>query len=488
MLLRIEKNILINGVIISSGAGVLSLQGFLIAFIGEVFRISCSVQCARSGAKRSAFHGGLVVNLYQNERMNLVIGALLLNPVLRVGEGAKVNGISRLASIILGDFAIGSILDPVGNFILNSGRIDVQYPWVVESPAPGIIDRQSVFEAFQTGVISIDSMIPIGRGQRELIVGDRQVGKTSIGVDTILNQKYKKVFCIYLPLGGKASSILEVFLALIRKDAIIYSSFLVASATSSACFQFLAAYTGSALSEFFSLVGELPSFLIYDDLSRHSMAYREIYLLLRRPPGREAYPGEIFFVHSRLLERGAKLSGNLGGGSSTAFPVIETLAGDVSAYITTNVISITDGQIFLSIDLFLAGIKPAIDVGLSVTRVGSIAQWDSMKLVAGFYKLELAQFIELQSFSQFVADLGKETKERLTKGRRLLEMLTQFSGSPINLRRQIGILSLANQNLAKGLAIKDVQVFLNLYLSVPVWALLFLPARLVGQSLLSTIT
>ena len=481
MLLRIEKNILINGVIISSGAGVLSLQGFLIAFIGEVFRISV-MQCKRSSPEGSL---GLVVNLYQNERMNLVIGALLLNPVLRVGEGAKVNAISRLASIILGDFAIGSILDPVGNFILNSGRIDVQYPWVVESPAPGIIDRQSVFEPLQTGVISIDSMIPIGRGQRELIVGDRQTGKTSIGLDTILNQKYKKVFCIYLPLGQKASSILEVFLALIRKDAIFYLSVLVASATSSAVHQFLSAYTGAATCEFFVYVSGVAGYLMLDDLSRHSMAYREIYLLLRRPPGREAYPGEIFFVHSRLLERGAKLSGNLGGGSSTAFPVIETLAADVSAYITTNVISITDGQIFLSIDLFLGGIKPAIDVGLSVTRVGSIAQWDRMKLVAGFYKLELAQFIELQSFSQFVADLGKETKERLTKGRRLLEMLTQFSGSPINLRRQIGILSLGNQNLGKALAIKDVEVLVNLYLSVPLWALLFVPARLVGTSLVS---
>ena len=456
----------------------MSLQGFLIAFINELFRVAVILGAPLPNNEENAY--GLVVNLYQNERMNLLIGALLLNPKIRLYEGAKVNAISRLASIILGDFAIGSILDGQGNFILNSGRIDVQYPWVVESPAPGIIDRQSVFEALQTGVISIDSMIPIGRGQRELILGDRHTGKTSIGVDTILNQKYKKVFCIYLPLGGKASSILEVFLALIRKDAIIYSSFLVASATSSATNQFLAAYTGSALSLFFSLVGELPSFLIYDDLSGHSMAYREIYLLLRRPPGREAYPGEIFFVHSRLLERGAKLSGNLGGGSSTAFPVIETLAADVSAYITTNVISITDGQIFLSIDLFLGGIKPALDVGLSVTRVGSIAQWDSMKLVAGFYKLELAQFIELQSFSQFVADLGKETKERLTKGRRLLEMLRQFSGSPINLRRQIGILSLGNQNLGKALAIKDVEVLVNLYLSVPLWALLFVPARLVG--------
>jgi F-type H+-transporting ATPase subunit alpha len=333
--------------------------------------------------------------------------------------------------------------------------------------------------------MSIDSMIPIGRGQRELIVGDRQTGKTSIGVDTILNQKYEKVFCIYLPLGAKASSILEVFLALVRRDAIIYSSFLVASAASSACSQFLAAYTGSALSEFFSLVGELPSFLIYDDLSRHAVAYREIYLLLRRPPGREAYPGEIFFVHSRLLERGAKLSTNLGGGSVTAFPVIETLAADVSAYITTNVISITDGQIFLSTDLFLGGIKPAIDLGLSVTRVGSAAQWNGMKLVAGSYKLELAQFIELQSFSQFAADLGEETKERLARGRRLLQMLIQFSGSPMNLAKQIGILSLANQNLAKALAIEDIGVFLSLYLSVPSWVLLFVPARLVGLSLVS---
>merc|ERR1719195_1586057 len=227
------------------------------------------------------------------------------------------------------------------------------------------------------------------------------------------------------------------------------------------------------------LVGELPSFVMYDDLSRHAVAYREIYLLLRRPPGREAYPGEIFFVHSRLLERSAKLATALGGGSS-AFPVIETLAGDVSAYITTNVISITDGQIFLSIDLFLAGIKPAIDVGLSVTRVGSVAQWDGMKLVAGSYKLELAQFVELQSFSQFAADLGEETKNRLARGRRLVEMLKQFCGSPMSLARQVGILSLANQDLIKDLAIEDIQVFLNLYLSVPVWVLLFVPVRLVG--------
>merc|ERR1719336_2219911 len=468
----IEKDICIYGVIISVGSGVVTLQGFLSGFIGEGFRICCM------GLSENSF--GLVVNLYRDDRMNLLIGALLLNPEDRISEGAKVKGLSRLASIVLGDFAIGSILDPVGNLILNSGRIDAQYRWVIESPAPGIIDRQSVFEPLQTGVLSIDSMVPIGRGQRELVVGDRQTGKTSIGVDTILNQKYEKVLCVYVPLGQKASSILEVFLALVRRDAVFYLSMLVASASSSAVCQFLCAYTGSALSEFFMLVGELPSFLMLDDLSRHAMAYREIYLLLRRPPGREAYPGEIFFVHSRLLERSAKLSTNLGGGSSTAFPVIETLAGDVSAYITTNVISITDGQIFLSIDLFLAGIKPAIDVGLSVTRVGSAAQWDGMKLVAGSYKLELAQFVELQSFSQFAADLGEETKNRLARGRRLVEMLKQFCGSPISLGRQVGILSLASQDLAKDLAIEDVQVFMNLYLSVPVWVLLFVPVRLVG--------
>merc|ERR1719336_3342788 len=475
----IEKDICIYGVIISVGSGVVTLQGFLSGFIGEVFRICCM------GLSENSF--GLVVNLYRDDRMNLLIGALLLNPEDRISEGAKVKGLSRLASIVLGDFAIGSILDPVGNLILNSGRIDAQYRWVIESPAPGIIDRQSVFEPLQTGVLSIDSMVPIGRGQRELVVGDRQTGKTSIGVDTILNQKYEKVLCVYVPLGQKASSILEVFLALVRRDAVFYLSMLLASASSSAVCQFLCAYTGSALSEFFMFVGETPSFIMFDDLSRHAVAYREIYLLLRRPPGREAYPGEIFFVHSRLLERSAKLSVSLGGGSSTAFPVIETLAGDVSAYITTNVISITDGQIFLSIDLFLAGIKPAIDVGLSVTRVGSAAQWDGMKLVAGSYKLELAQFVELQSFSQFAADLGDETKKRLARGLRLVELLKQVNGSPLCLANQLGLLSLANQDLIKDLAIKEISLVSYLYSLIPVWTMLFVPARIIGASIISVI-
>ena len=292
-------------------------------------------------------------------------------------------------------------------------------------------------------------MIPIGRGQRELIVGDRQTGKTSIGVDTILNQRGSGILAVYVPIGQKASSILEVYTSLTQRDSIYYLSLVVSAASVSAVCQYLSAYTGCALAEYFMIVKEVPSFLMLDDLSRHAVSYREIYLLLKRPPGREAYPGEIFFVHSRLLERSAKLNSHLGGGSVTSFPVVETLAGDVSAYITTNVISITDGQVFLSIDLFLSGIKPACDVGLSVSRVGSAAQWDGMRLVSGSYKLELAQYIELQAFSQFASDLGEDTKVRLLRGGQLVEMLKQVTGSPLNLSLEVSLLSLANQEVIK---------------------------------------
>jgi F-type H+-transporting ATPase subunit alpha len=337
----------------------------------------------------------------------------------------------------------------------------------------------------QTGVLAVDSMVPIGNGQRELIVGDRQTGKTSIGIDTILNQKYEKVLCVYSPIGQKASSVLEVFLSFLRRKVLFYLSILVATAGASAVCQYLCSYTSSAVAEFFMYIRELPVFLMFDDLSLHAMAYREIYLLLRRPPGREAYPGEIFFVHSRLLERSAKLSLSLGGGSLTAFPVIATLASDVSAYITTNVISITDGQIFLSQDLFLAGIKPSISVGLSVTRVGSAAQWDGMKLVAASYKLELAQFVELQSFSQFAADLGEDTKRRLSRGLRLVEMLKQFCGAPMYLMEQVGLLSLANAEVMKTLDIQNVQSFISLLLQVPTWVPLFVSVRFLGMALVT---
>lgn len=463
-----------NGVVIQVSTSVLTIQGFLSASVGETFEIPSL------GVTKAAM--GLVVNLSRDASMSLTIGGLVLTSHSKICEGSRVDSLGKLSSITLGDFAIGAMLDPLGNVILPSNRLDARYRWLIEAPAPGIIDRQSVFEPLQTGILSIDSMVPIGLGQRELVVGDRQTGKTSISVDSFLNQKSSSVLGAYVPVAQKASSILEVFLAITRRDSLFFLCFLVASASSSAVCQFLCPYTGTAMSEFFMYLRELPCFVNYDDLSRHAIAYREIYLLLRRPPGREAYPGEIFFVHSRLLERSAKLSSALGGGSITSFPVIETLAGDVSAYITTNVISITDGQIFLAVDLFLTGVKPAIDVGLSVTRVGSSAQWEGMKLVAGSYKLELAQFIELQSFSQFSADLGAETKYRLSRGRRLVEMLKQFCGSPMPLSHQIGILSLSNQDVISYLPEADIQNFLSLYLTIPCWVFMLAPVRVISLS------
>jgi F-type H+-transporting ATPase subunit alpha len=468
------RDVFLSGVVVTLGSGVSTVQGFLLAFVGEVFEVSLA-----KGSLSCSY--GIVVNLFRDDTMNLLIGALMLSPEDRISEGAKVKGVSKLLTIVVGDFSIGSMLDATGNLLLSTSIYTDMLRWVVESPAPGIIDRQSVFEPLQTGIIAIDALIPIGRGQRELVVGDRQTGKTAIGVDTILNQKFEKVLCVYVPIGQKASSILEVFLALVRRDSIYYLSLLVASASSSAVCQFLCSYCGAALTEFCMLIRELPCFLMYDDLSKHAVAYREIYLLLRRPPGREAYPGEIFFIHSRLLERSAKLSASLGGGSCSSYPVIETLGGDVSAYITTNLISITDGQIFLSIDLFLSGIRPAIDVGLSVSRVGSSAQWNGMKLVAGSFKLELAQFIELQAFSQFSSDLGDETKERLQRGRILVEMLKQFCGSPLSLYGQVGILSLANQDLLSSLELESVREFVRKFSCVPAWMRVFVSPKILAR-------
>jgi F-type H+-transporting ATPase subunit alpha len=475
----LHKAVSSHGILISVGYGVITYQGLIMSFIGSVFRI-------HSISSTPTY--GVVVNLYRDSTMHLLVGALVLNPENRFSEGSSLTACHTLASITVGDHVISSILDPMGISVYSSGRIDVQCSWVIESPSPTIILRQSVSESLQTGLISIDSMIPVGRGQRELLIGDRQTGKTSISTDAIINQKYTGVYCVYDGIAEKASSICRVFLSLIRRDAAFYLTLVYASASSSGLCQFLCAYSGSALSEFFMLTHELPSFLILDDLSRHAISYREIYLLLRRPPGREAYPGEIFFVHSRLLERSAKLSFNLGGSSITSFPLIETLAGDVSAYIPTNLISITDGQIFLSGYLFLSGIKPSIDVGLSVTRLGSSAQWHGMKIVAGSYKLELSQFIELQSFSEFAADVGQETKDRLAKGSILVEVLKQFSGCPIKLSHQLPILSLGNQDILISLPVKEVQLFISLYLSIPTWISLYLPPRVLGKSLVTVLS
>jgi len=461
------------GLVVSFGGGVIVVQGLMLCFVGEVFRISSTT--FDSGI-------GLVVNMTKDECHNLQVGALLLTPEAKLYDGAKVYSLCQLASFKVGDYLLGSVLDPLGNLLLNTSRIEAQYRWVIESPAPGIISRMSVFEPLLTGLLSVDAMIPIGRGQRELVLGDRQTGKTSLGVDAILNQKSDNVLAIYLPIGQKASSILEVFLSLVRRDAVFYLSLLVSSAGSASVCQYLSAYTGCALSEYFMLIREVPSLLMLDDLSRHAVAYREIYLLLRRPPGREAYPGEIFYVHSRLLERSAKLASALGGGSCTGIPVIETLAGDVSSYITTNVISITDGQIFLSIDLFLSGIKPACDVGLSVSRVGSSAQWSGVRLVAGSYKLELAQYVELQSFSQFASDLGEETKARLERGAQLVEMLKQYCGSPLTLSQEVGLLSLVNQEVIQCVSTNRLSQYIELYTSIPSWLMIFVPVRLVSLS------
>ena len=437
--LIIQKAVVRFGIIISLGSAVISIQGLLCSFVSEVFHVALGLP--------GSFQG-VVVNLIRDNTMNLVIGGLLIYPEARMSEGSKVTSLGQLSSIALGDYVIGSILDSLGNLQFTIDiTISPEYSWVIESPAPGIIDRTSVFEPLQTGMISIDALVPIGLGQRELIVGDRQTGKTSLGIDTILNQKTQSLLSVYIAIGQKTSSVLEVYLSLVRRDAIFFLSVIIASSNTSAVSQFMSSYTGTAITEYFMLLREVPSYITIDDLSRHAVSYREIYLLLRRPPGREAYPGEIFFVHSRLLERSSKLASLIGGGSISAFPVIETLAGDVSAYITTNVISITDGQLFLSVDLFLSGIKPSIDVGLSVTRVGSAAQWIGMKVVSGSYKLVLAQYAELQSFSQFTSDLGEETNIKIMRGKRLIEMLKQYCGCPMSLMYQVGVISIANQDI-----------------------------------------
>jgi F-type H+-transporting ATPase subunit alpha len=326
--------------------------------------------------------------------------------------------------------------------------------------APGIISRKSVCEPIQTGITAIDSMIPIGRGQRELIIGDRQTGKTSVAIDTIINQKEEKVVCVYVAVGQKASTVASIVTTLQERGALDYTVIVSASADDPATLQYIAPYTGAAIAEYFMYKGQ-ATLIIYDDLSKQASAYREMSLLLRRPPGREAFPGDVFYLHSRLLERAAKLSDALGGGSMTALPVIETQAGDVSAYIPTNVISITDGQIFLSGDLFNAGLRPAINVGISVSRVGSAAQIKAMKQVAGKLKLELAQFAELEAFSQFASDLDQATRNQLSRGQRLREILKQAANSPIPVEEQVAIIYTGINGFLDDIEVDKVSEFIT---------------------------
>ena len=377
---------------------------------------------------------GIALNL-ENDN----VGAVLMGTGINVLEGGTVRSTGKIAQVPVGDGFLGRVVDALARPIDGKGDIASTESRLVESMAPGIITRKSVCEPVQTGITAIDSMIPIGRGQRELIIGDRQTGKTSVAIDTIINQKTESVICVYVAIGQKASSVASVVNTLEEKGALAYTIIVAANADDPATLQYIAPYTGAALAEYFMYNGK-ATLSIYDDLTKQASAYRQMSLLLRRPPGREAYPGDVFYLHSRLLERAAKLSDDLGGGSMTALPIIETQAGDVSAYIPTNVISITDGQIFLSGDLFNAGIRPAINVGISVSRVGSAAQIKAMKQVAGKLKLELAQFAELEAFSQFASDLDAATQKQLAQGVRLREMLKQSQNSPIPVEEQVAII------------------------------------------------
>nr|YP_009268293.1 ATP synthase CF1 subunit alpha [Ostreobium quekettii]ANG44397.1 CF1 alpha subunit of ATP synthase [Ostreobium sp. OS1B]SBQ77013.1 ATP synthase CF1 subunit alpha [Ostreobium quekettii] len=397
---------------------------------------------------------GIALNL---ESKN--VGAVLMGKGLTVQEGSSVRATGKIAQIPVGESFLGRIVNPLARPIDGKGEISTTESRLIESPAPGIISRRSVYEPLQTGLVAVDSMIPIGRGQRELIIGDRQTGKTAIAIDTILNQKGKNVICVYVAIGQKASSIAQVVKELQERGALEYTIIVAAPADSPATLQYLAPYTGASLAEFFMYKGT-HTLVIYDDLSKQAQAYREMSLLLRRPPGREAYPGDVFYLHSRLLERAAKLNDTLGGGSMTALPIVETQEGDVSAYIPTNVISITDGQIFLSGDIFNSGIRPAINVGISVSRVGSAAQPKAMKQVAGKLKLELAQFAELEAFSQFASDLDQATQNQLARGTRLRELLKQPQSSPLSLPDQVATIYAGINGYLDNIDIEKVRPFL----------------------------
>nr|QJE37080.1 ATP synthase CF1 alpha subunit [Taiwania flousiana] len=397
---------------------------------------------------------GIALNLESDN-----VGAVLMGDGLMIQEGSSVRATGKIAQIPVSDAFLGRVVNALARPIDGKGKISSSESRLIESPAPGIISRRSVYEPLQTGLIAIDSMIPIGRGQRELIIGDRQTGKTAVATDTIINQKNQNVICVYVAIGQKASSVAQVVNTFQERGAMEYTIVVAETADSPATLQYLAPYTGAALAEYF-MYKEKHTLIIYDDLSKQAQAYRQMSLLLRRPPGREAYPGDVFYLHSRLLERAAKLNSQLGGGSLTALPIVETQAGDVSAYIPTNVISITDGQIFLSADLFNAGIQPAINVGLSVSRVGSAAQMKAMKQVAGKLKLELAQLAELEAFAQFASDLDKATQDQLARGQRLRELLKQSQSDPLTVEEQIAMIYTGTNGYLDVLEIVQVKKFI----------------------------
>src|SRR5438477_3295259 len=423
------------GRVIEVGDGIARIYGLEKAMAGELLQFPGDVV-------------GMVLNLEEDN-----VGAVLLGEDRAIKEGDTVKRTNRIAQVPVGEALVGRVVNALGQPIDGKGPINAKEFRPIERYAPGVVDRRSVKEPLQTGLKAIDAMIPIGRGQRELIIGDRGTGKTAIGVDTIINQKGQGVYCFYVAIGQKRSTVAQVVKVLEDTGAMAYTTVVVASASESAPLQYIAPYAGCAMAEYFRDSGR-HALCVYDDLSKHAQAYRQLSLLLRRPPGREAYPGDVFYLHPRLLERAAKLSDKLGAGSLTALPIIETQAGDVSAYIPTNVISITDGQIFLESDLFYSGQRPAVNVGISVSRVGGAAQTKAMKKIAGKLRLELAQYRELAAFSQFGSDLDKATQQQLARGARMTELLKQGQYQPLPVERQVLILFAVTNGFADALPIE----------------------------------
>jgi F-type H+/Na+-transporting ATPase subunit alpha len=430
------------GIVFQVGDGIARIYGLEKAMAGELLEFEDGTL-------------GIALNLEANN-----VGAVLLGDGLKITEGSRVRCTGKIAEIPVGEEYLGRVVDALARPVDGKGAITTKQGRAIESPAPGIVARRSVYEPLSTGLVAVDAMIPVGRGQRELIIGDRQTGKTAIAVDTILNQKGKGVICVYVAIGQKASSVAQVLNTLKERGALEYTIIVMANANEPAPLQYLAPYVGATLAEYFMYTGR-ATLTIYDDLSKQAQAYREMSLLLRRPPGREAYPGDVFYLHSRLLERAAKLSTALGEGSMTALPIVETQEGDVSAYIPTNVISITDGQIFLSASLFNSGLRPAINVGISVSRVGSAAQPKAMKQVAGKLKLELAQFAELEAFSQFASDLDAATQNQLARGARLREILKQAQSSPLSLEDQVASIYSGTNGYLDKLEVPSVRAYLT---------------------------
>ena len=436
----VDLNVDDVGSVIEIGDGIAHIHGLDKAMAGELLDFGNDIY-------------GLVLNLEQDN-----VGAVILGGETKIKEGSQVKRTGRIMQVPVGEAMIGRVVDALGRPIDGKGKIETTETRPVEYPAPGIADRKPVKEPLQTGIKAIDALVPIGRGQRELIIGDRGIGKTAIAIDTILNQHDQNCICVYVAIGQKASTVARVVKTLEERGAMDYTIVVAATAADSSPLQYLAPYAGVAMAEHFMYQGK-ACLCVYDDLTKHAAAYRAMALLLRRPPGREAYPGDVFYLHSRLLERAAKLNDELGGGSITALPIIETQAGDLSAYIPTNVISITDGQIMLETDSFYSGIRPAINVGLSVSRVGGSAQIKAMKQVAGTLRLDLAQYRELAAFSQFASDLDKETKAQLDRGIRMVETLKQPQYSPLLVQEQVMVIYTAAKGYLVDIPVEKVVEF-----------------------------